>query len=195
MTRSRLVLLMAPAVILVGCANSPEKGGTLASLRHVAPDTAEMQVDDGILKATQSYRRFLDETPESSLTPDAMRRLADLEIEKQFGILGDGKPISMAAPPTTAKIADDGKPISMPAPSATAKIADRTKRRARPETLDAEPSVSERELEQHVRDQQISASAETPALTLPDGAEANLEQAESAEAIKIYDELLAKYPS
>src|SRR5262245_12090594 len=177
MTRSRLVLLMAPAVILVGCANSPEKGGTLASLRHVAPDTAEMQVNDGILKATQSYRRFLDETPESSLTPDAMRRLADLEIEKEFGILGDGKP------------------ISMPAPSATAKIADRTQRRARPETIDAEPAVSERDLEQHVRDQQISAPAETPALTLPDGAEANLEQAESAEAIKLYDELLAKYPS
>jgi tetratricopeptide (TPR) repeat protein len=177
MTRSRLVLLVAPAVFLVGCAsNSPQKG-TLASLRHVAPDTAEMQVNDGIVKATQSYRRFLDETPESSLTPDAMRRLADLEIEKEFGILGDGKP------------------ISMPAPSATAKIDDRTKRRARRETLDVEQAVSERDLEQRVRGQQLSSAAETSTLTLPDGTAADPEQAGSEEAIKLYDELLTKYPS
>ena len=35
----------------------------------------------------ESYRRFLEETPESALTPEAMRRLADLKIEREYGYL------------------------------------------------------------------------------------------------------------
>jgi len=47
----------------------------------------------------EGYRRYLAETPETAMTPEAMRRLADLQVEKQFGIrAGDGKPREMAAP-------------------------------------------------------------------------------------------------
>ena len=46
----------------------------------------------------QSYRRYLEETPRTEMTPEAMRRLADLQIEKQFGIRGDGEIKEMAAP-------------------------------------------------------------------------------------------------
>src|SRR5438876_10844959 len=58
----------------------------------------------------QQYRRFLEEAPETAMTPEAMRRLADLQLEKQFGIrTGDGKPREMAAPrelaaPQTAQL-------------------------------------------------------------------------------------------
>ena len=45
----------------------------------------------------QHYRKFLDESPETPMTPEAIRRLADLELEKQFGIhTGDAKPQEMA---------------------------------------------------------------------------------------------------
>ena len=37
----------------------------------------------------QSYRRFLEETPTSRMAPEAMRRLADLQLEKAYGISGD----------------------------------------------------------------------------------------------------------
>ena len=59
-------------------------------------DTTEVTVEDGLDKAMQSYRRFLDETPDDAMTPEAMRRLADLKLEKEYGILGDGKIVEVA---------------------------------------------------------------------------------------------------
>ena len=63
------------------------------------PDVQEVKVEQGLEQAMQHYRRFLEETPETPMTPEAMRRLADLQLEKQFGIhTGDAKPREMAAP-------------------------------------------------------------------------------------------------
>jgi hypothetical protein len=81
MRASRLALIVAPALVIAGCAENPDKR-TLASLRQVPADTQEVQVDEGLVKAMQSYRRFLEETPENAMTPEAMRRLADLKLEK-----------------------------------------------------------------------------------------------------------------
>jgi len=54
-------------------------------------------------QAMQNYRRFLEESPETAMTPEAMRRLADLQLEKQFGIrTGDAKPRELAAPEIAA---------------------------------------------------------------------------------------------
>jgi len=33
----------------------------------------------------ESYQKFLEETPESAMTPEALRRLADLKVEKEYG--------------------------------------------------------------------------------------------------------------
>ncbi len=68
MHRSRLACHRDVALVLAACAEHPDKE-TLASLREVQADTAEVQVTDGLDKAMESYRRFLDETPESTLTP------------------------------------------------------------------------------------------------------------------------------
>src|SRR5207302_1390406 len=73
--------------------------GTLAELRNVRPDLQEVKVEQGLDQAMQQYRRFLEEAPETAMTPEAMRRLADLQLEKQFGIrTGNAKPREMAAP-------------------------------------------------------------------------------------------------
>ena len=50
--------------------------------RWVQPDVAEVEVADSLDLAAQSYRRYLDETPMSEMTPEAMRRFADLQLER-----------------------------------------------------------------------------------------------------------------
>ena len=100
MRRLTLTLALVP-VLLVGCAQHREEttSETLAELRDASPDLQEAQAEQGLEQAMQGYRRFLEETPETAMTPEAMRRLADLQIEKQFGIhTGDVKPVEMAAP-------------------------------------------------------------------------------------------------
>src|SRR5438093_5297123 len=99
MRRLALATLLAPA-LLAGCAaHHHTTQGTLADLRKVSPDLQEVTVEQGLDQAMQGYRRFLEETPETAMTPEAMRRLADLQIERQFGLrAGEGKPREMAAP-------------------------------------------------------------------------------------------------
>ena len=102
---------------MTGCAARPNKpvatAGTLAELRNVRPDVQEVKVEQGLEQAMQNYRRFLEETPETAMTPEAMRRLADLQLEKQFGInTGNSKPREMAAPQPAQALAaaPQGKP-------------------------------------------------------------------------------------
>ena len=74
MRAPRIRILVVP-VALAACTPVADRG-TLADLREVQPDKSEVRVEDGLDKALQSYRRYLDETPRSAMTPDAMRRLA-----------------------------------------------------------------------------------------------------------------------
>jgi len=100
MRRHPLAAALA-ATLVASCASAPDTG-TLAALRSVEPDVAEVEVADSLDLAMQSYRRYLDETPTSAMTPEAMRRLADLQLEKEFGITGGAAPsgrwTEMAAP-------------------------------------------------------------------------------------------------
>jgi len=80
----RLAAVLAP-LFAASCATAPDSG-TLAELRSVQPDVAEVEVADSLDLAMLSYRRYLAETSTSAMTPEAMRRLADLQLEKEFGI-------------------------------------------------------------------------------------------------------------
>ena len=104
MRRRTALALAISAALAAGCAASPQKS-TLAELHSIEPDAAEVPVTEGLEQAMEGYRRFLDETPETELTPEAMRRLADLQIEKQFGISGDGQIVEMEAPERAAPAA------------------------------------------------------------------------------------------
>jgi tetratricopeptide (TPR) repeat protein len=208
MRRPRLALIVTPALVIAACADHPDKR-TLASLRQVPADTREIEVQEGLDKAIDSYRRYLDETPEGTLTPEAMRRLADLKLEKEYGIQGDGKLVELPTPVTGTSRVDThvgaAKPTEMPAPSATTKI-DARAAQAHRATGQSSPSTrqpvangapdSERDLERRAMAEQSVANADTsPALTLPEGVEGGLERAGPREAIRLYDELLAKYPA
>src|SRR5215467_4857515 len=87
--------------IMVGCAARAKKNtaGTLADLHSVAPDVKDVTVANGLDQALEQYRKIVEETPKTAMTPEAMRRLADLQVEKQYGIrVGNAKPREMAAP-------------------------------------------------------------------------------------------------
>src|SRR5262245_20961562 len=104
MRRFTITMVLLAALVIgcaAGCAPHANKTvapvGTLAQLRNVRPDLQEVKVEQGLEQAMQNYRRFLEEAPDTAMTPEAMRRLADLQLEKQFGIrTGDARPLEMA---------------------------------------------------------------------------------------------------
>jgi tetratricopeptide (TPR) repeat protein len=179
MRRLTVPMLLAPA-LLAGCASHHAvTKGTLADLHKVKPDLQEVTVDQGLDQAMQGYRRFLEETPETAMTPEAIRRLADLQLEKQFGIRADGKPRGMAAP-ERAKVQDPGK----------AKVPNLAA-----ETAGAAPRESDKDFEKRA-----TAVNEM----LPDGNAGSQGQdaipgvadpAGPLEAIALYEKLLKEYPS
>jgi tetratricopeptide (TPR) repeat protein len=79
---------MLPAV-LFGCQTISDKD-TIARLRHVQIEIKEEKIEGGLDKAMLSYQRFLEDSPDAALAPEAMRRLADLKIEKEYGTLTEG---------------------------------------------------------------------------------------------------------
>ena len=94
---------IAYGVLLTGlaaCSTTVNKSGTLAELETMPADLDEVFLDDGLERAAQSYRRYLEETSESARTPEAMRRLADLQIEQAYGVLGSDEMVEMKAPET-----------------------------------------------------------------------------------------------
>jgi len=118
--------VLALAFIL-GCAARPNKlvgtAGTLADLRNVRPDVQDVKVEQGLDQAMLQYRRFLEDAPVNAMTPEAMRRLADLQLEKQFGIrTGNVKPREMPAPQPARVLA--GAPGGTPDPSAALRESD-----------------------------------------------------------------------
>jgi outer membrane protein assembly factor BamD (BamD/ComL family) len=200
--------------VMAACAHQTDRSGTLATLHQVQPDTKEVPVDQGLDRAVQSYRDFLKQAPDSMLAPEAMRRLADLKIEKQFGIQGDGKLVDLPASPSgvpapsitpaatgatpTATLGSPGRDRAavLRAPAVT-KIDARTATRAHTEAPGSEPAaVSERDLEQRAASEAgiPTANAASP-LALPGGMDADAgTRAGPFEAIQLYDQLLAKYP-
>jgi len=70
-------------VFLFSC-SSANRQNTLASLEGVEFKVKEEQVDGSLEKAMASYENFLKETPETEMTPEALRRLADLKIQKEY---------------------------------------------------------------------------------------------------------------
>ncbi len=77
------IIAVTQFTLLVGCA-SGNRQGTISSLEGVEFEVKEEQVDNSLEKAMASYEKFLKETPETNMTPEALRRLADLKIQKEY---------------------------------------------------------------------------------------------------------------
>ena len=180
MRRLTIPIMLAPA-LLVGCAaHHKPSGATLADLHNMRPDVQEVKVDQGLDQAMQSYRHFLEETPETAMTPEAMRRLADLQIEKQFGIHnGDLKPREIPAPKAAQALA------TTPAHTSDQAAA----------VAGASPQESDREFERRTTaESSILPSGDTDT-SLAGVVGANAAPKGPIEAIALYERLLNEYPS
>lgn len=168
----RLAIPILLAAGIAGCATTSEKG-TLGELRRVEAEIDEVHLDDSLEMAAQSYRRYLEETPQSEMAPEAMRRLADLQIEKEFGIIGSGQMVEMAAPEAATR----------PAPAVVADHAE--------EPDDAESQV---EFERRASGRtEMADAAPVSDLSLPDGSKES-QLAGPRDAIETYRKILARYP-
>ncbi len=128
--RQHTGILCIATLLLASCA-TPTPQHTLAELSRVEADLEEVYLGDSLERATESYRRYLEETTESARTPEAMRRMADLQIEEQYGLIGGrqsvavtnggvAEPDEMAAPDKarlSTAIASTGGEVSGPTES------------------------------------------------------------------------------
>jgi TolA-binding protein len=177
----RFAVVIALPPYLASCAFNHE-GDTLADLRDVKIEIREAQIEGGIEKAIQSYQRFLEETPDSHMTPEAMRRLADLKIEKEYGVVqgpsksegASRKPLDRPQGYTPSPVSNAPQAEKAPAGKPSESVSDFEKRATKGETLKRPVAP-------------IDPSS------LPEGGD-DLENADAAAAIVLYQKLLAKYP-
>ncbi len=183
MRRLAIPMVIAP-VLIAGCAarapRTDKTAGTLAELRNVRSEEQDVKVEQGLDQAMQRYRRFLEDAPENAMTPEAMRRLADLQLEKQFGIrAGNAKPREMAAPEPAQVLA--GSQAGSPNPAAAAARAG----------LQESDQDFERRTTAEAGIPAGSNAGASPAESVRAGADPN----GPLEAIALYNRLLTEYPS
>ena len=174
MMQPRAAISLLACAGLAACATTSEQG-TLAELQQRPADVEEVYLDDSLERAAESYRRYLEQTPESARTPEAMRRLADLQIEQAYGVIGSGQVVEMAAP----EVAAQAQPI----------VAE--SQMAGP----VQPSESEQEFEQRATGREQLLSSGTQFDMLLPGAENGAVPAGPREAIKTYQQILENYPN
>src|SRR5438876_3120491 len=183
MRRLAIPVVIAP-VFMVACAARPIKPvgtpGTLAELRNVRPDLQEVKVQQGLDQAMQQYRRFLEEAPETAMTPEAMRRLADLQLEKQFGIrTGNAKPREMPAPKPAPIL--PGSRAGSPNPAAAA--------------ASASLRESDQDFERRTTAEAGILAGSNAGASTTDAVRAGADPEGPLEAISLYNRLLTEYPS
>jgi cellulose synthase operon protein C len=181
--RRLAIPIVIASVFMVGCAARPIKpvgtAGTLAELRNVRPDVQEVKVEQGLDQAMQQYRRFLEEAPETAMTPEAMRRLADLQLEKQFGIRTGNKPREMAAPKPAPVLA--GSRAGSPNPAAAA--------------ASASLRESDQDFERRTTAEAGILAGNNAGASPADAVRAGADPEGPLEAIALYNRLLNEYPS
>jgi outer membrane protein assembly factor BamD (BamD/ComL family) len=215
MNRPALSLLsVACLVVLASCASrSTDTSGSIGELRKSRPDLTDVKVDGSTDLAIQSYREFLDRTPEGGMTPEALRRLADLKIQKEYGTAEGVKrnqakaaqreaaasaplaaPTALAATAPTPAAAS--APMAAPQVETLAQAGRKTTARKNAKSVAAAataPKESGHDFEARATQADaIQAVAPSP-VAAPDGSPVEL-QGEAGEAIALYQQLLAKHP-
>ncbi len=116
--------MLALPLLLCACQTTGGGKDTIAKLRNMQIEIKEEKIEGGLEKAMEGYRRFLEETPNSALSPEAIRRLADLKIEREYGRLSgdtaaERRVSAVALPPIGGTARPEVAPTrsSVPAPA------------------------------------------------------------------------------
>ena len=204
------LLLIIAATWLHGC-GVLGKQDTIADLNNVEIEIKEEYVAGSLEKAMESYQKFLQETPEGALTPEAIRRLADLKIEKEYGIQQAGDPGKKAlkadnklnaskmdattiVPSTDAASLAAAAITAAPVTAIIAKDKKGKEKLPKPQSdVIADVSEAQKDFEKRATQKQditgLAPGADDAAL--PEG---ELQTAGAMEAIELYKNLLVKYP-
>lgn len=176
MNRFRLFIFVLP-LFFAACSSIDNKG-TIAELRNRQIEIKGEEITDGLDKAMQSYQRFLEETPNSAMSPEAIRRLADLKVEKEYGFVADGKSETADAVTLTA-----------PEPATLTEMAlSESQPASMPTDVESETDFERRTtLNQPVPVTPITDPETDPVID-------DLEKAGPLEAITLYQKLLDEYP-
>jgi outer membrane protein assembly factor BamD (BamD/ComL family) len=188
MSHFRLTVL-ASSLLLAACSTTTIDKGTIGELKQVKLDLKDEQIEGGIEKAMQSYQKFLDETPETAMTPEAIRRLADLKLEKEYGVAEN--PGRRTAPASAGRI---DRPVGFDArrQPGNGKGVESAAQSAAIAKLDNE---STKEFEKRAAGaEEIKSAIAAEAIATPEGAADDLQNANAAQAIVLYKQLLEKYP-
>jgi len=181
MNRLRFFILALPAV-LAACSSTGSKD-TIATLRNMQIEVKEEKIEGGLEKAMESYKRFLEETPDSSMAPEAIRRLADLKVEKEYGtITPEAKPAGQAPAVPVSQHASHpvrGSIAGTPPEQLTPHIPGH----------DESETEFERRATRTQQEDGMTTTADRPA-----GGADDLERAGAREAIALYEKLLNDYP-
>jgi outer membrane protein assembly factor BamD (BamD/ComL family) len=216
----RLRRLSLPCLVaLASCAShNSDTTGSIGELRRSSPDLTDVKIDGSTDLAIHSYREFLDRTPEGGMTPEALRRLADLKIQKEYGTLegvkrnqekaarreASGAAADAAAAPAaltpvavaTAAAASPKAAALAPPPVVRKAAAARpaaAKGKAPPAMARAIAKESSRDFEARAMQADAIQAASPAAVGSPDGTPVEL-QGEAGEAIALYQKLLARHP-
>lgn len=182
--RAHSLVIVAVGVCLASC-QSWDGRETLARLSNMQVEIRDEQVEGGLEQAMRGYEQFLDAAPGSIMAPEAMRRLADLKIEREFGLLqsspGAGSTDtarSLESPERHAAVGVAGTDTEGIASSATGDMGRR--------------GESGGDSERH---SPAAAIVGLPAgsFAVPREEDAIPESADAREAIAIYQKLLAEY--
>ncbi|MDX2493860.1 MAG: tetratricopeptide repeat protein [Desulfuromusa sp.] len=176
MKRIQLFILVLP--LFFAACSSIDKKGTIAELRNRQIEIKGDEIADGLDKAMQSYQRFLEDTPNSAMSPEAIRRLADLKVEKEYGFVAGGKSETADVVTLTAP-----EPAKRPEMALT-----ESQPSTMPTDVEAEADFERRTtLNQPAPVAPITDSETDPVID-------DLEKAGPLEAIALYQKLLNEYP-
>ena len=204
------VFLLVYGLSVTGCATYNTEG-TLGSLKNVNIEIKEEVIVGSLDKALESYQRYLEETPETAMTPEAIRRMADLKIEKEYSaadtssssspVIAVSDTVATAATASAIKSVDSVQADKMDVPgtkvldageAGAAIMAIGDKDASNESGAIADLSESEKEFsERATREQEFNADNST--ITSPTGKAEDLQVAGAMEAIELYKGLLKKY--
>jgi tetratricopeptide (TPR) repeat protein len=90
--------LLLPLLLAAACNTSTVKNeNTLTQLEQMDISVQDEKIEDSLHKAMESYREYIKTAPVSTIKPEAIHRLADLEVEESYRIEGVQAPAEPGA--------------------------------------------------------------------------------------------------
>ncbi|AMX01831.1 tetratricopeptide repeat protein [Microbulbifer thermotolerans] len=186
----QVTTVASAALLLNACAVN--SGKTIGSLHDVDIEIKEEYIDGSLEKALAAYQRYLQETPETSLTPEAMRRIADLKIKQAHRAedalvdraAGSDTAVASGADSRASEVRLDAPAAGKPVEAVAAAPESDTTRVDRESDAEFEARATAG----------VNIAAHSSVADLPGSSSDALLSANAREAIDIYRELLVKYP-